>query len=421
MSHRQRKKEILTTTRLLTVKGAPEILLDRVGYYVNSNGVTKPLGKETREEIEAVKNQWASKGRRVLLLARKVVSGSVFSGPLSEVARESKMNDEARSGLTLVGLVGIVDPPRPEIPSVVNTLRRAGIRVFMVRHHQLAQAIATECGIITTDRIDTVEALGHVSTDSPSTCEMESGLTLDSPRGAIVLSGGELITLSEDQWCRLASYEEIVFARTTPEQKLRIVREFQSRGERVGMTGDGVNDAPSLRAANIGIAMGSGSDIAIEAADMVLLDSFSSVVEAVRYGRVMYDNLKKTIAYLLPAGSFSEFWPVMTNVCFGMPQILSSFPSVLLVSSLMLRPQSLSHTRSPRPMCFSESPVSRERTDWLIGGLFCTPMVWSGCWRRRHRLPCRTGIWNGAESRFRKSGSRSGSLMASTRTITSGS
>lgn len=121
-----------------------------------------------------------------------------------------------------------------------------------------------------------------------------------------------------------------MFARTTPEQKLRIVREFQSRQQIVCMTGDGVNDAPSLRAADIGIALGSGSDIAIEAADMVLLESFSSVVEALRYGRMMFDNLKKTVAYLLPAGSFSEFWPVLTNVVFGMPQILSSFMMIVI-------------------------------------------------------------------------------------------
>lgn len=149
-------------------------------------------------------------------------------------------------------------------------------------------------------------------------------------RRAIVLSGPELISLNEAQWDQLAMYREIVFARTTPEHKLRIVREFQSRGEIVGMTGDGVNDAPSLRAADVGIAIGSGSDIAIEAADMVLLDSFSSVIEALRYGRMMFDNLKKTISYLLPAGSFSEFWPVMTNVLFGIPQILSSFLMIII-------------------------------------------------------------------------------------------
>jgi len=205
-----------------------------------------------------------------------------------------------------------------------------------------AQAIAAECGIITQSpsKVDTIDALSRdpsqVSSKEAPTLGLEAG---DAVR-SIVLSGPELLTLNETQWDQLASYHEIVFARTTPEQKLRIVREFQARAQIVGMTGDGVNDAPSLRAADIGIALGSGSDIAIEAADMVLLDSFSSVVEALRFGRMMFDNLKKTVAYLLPAGSFSEFWPVLTNVVFGIPQILSSF--MMIIIWYVFRPYCLS-------------------------------------------------------------------------------
>lgn len=312
-------------SRLLTIKGAPEILFDRVSSYVKPSGVTAHLDDVTRKRMEDIKNGWASQGRRVLLLARKALSSSVFPVGMSSLALEAEMQRQAASGLTLVGLVGIVDPPRPEISDVIDTLRRAGIRVFMVTGDfaLTAQAIARECGIVTAKLPDGIDALARTHT-------VDAPLDANETRHAMVLSGPELATLNERQWDQLSQYREIVFARTTPEHKLRIVREFQARGQVVGMTGDGVNDAPSLRAADVGIAVGSGSDIAIEAADMVLLESFSSVVEALRYGRMMFDNLKKTVAYLLPAGSFSEFWPVMTNVAFGIPQILSSFLMIII-------------------------------------------------------------------------------------------
>ncbi|OAX77218.1 hypothetical protein ACJ72_08486, partial [Emergomyces africanus] len=227
---------------------------------------------------------------------------------------------EAREDLTFVGLVGLVDPVREEIPAVVRTLRTAGIRIMMVTgdFKLTALAIAVDCGIIKTTP-PLIHGLAELDRGFISSPEK-----LESLR-SIVISGPELMTLNESQWEQLCKYEEIVFARTTPEQKLRIVKEFQARENIVAMTGDGVNDAPALKAADVGVALGSGSDIAIEAADMVLLDSFAAIVEAVKYGRVVFDNLKKTIIYLLPAGSFSEFWPVMANVALGVPQILSSF------------------------------------------------------------------------------------------------
>ncbi|KAK3937704.1 putative type IIC NA+/K+/H+-transporting ATPase [Diplogelasinospora grovesii] len=322
---------------LLTIKGAPEILLGRCSNYTATSGVTKPLDSIARQKIETIKDDWSAQGRRVLLLAHKAISASSVNSrsPIS-AAFENEMLEHAKAGLTLVGLVAIVDPPRAEIPEVIRTLRGAGIRIFMVTGDfaLTAQAIARECGIITNpdSMVANASALSRdlISTEKTSTKSHSEDDTPSLPT-SIVLAGSDLISFNDAQWDRLvASYTEVVFARTTPEQKLRIVRELQSRREVVGMTGDGVNDAPALRAADIGIAVGSGSDIAVEAADMVLLESFASVVEAVRFGRMMFDNLKKTIAYLLPAGSFSEFWPVMTSVIFGLPQVLGSFLMIVI-------------------------------------------------------------------------------------------
>lgn len=306
------------------------------------------MTEAAKAKIEAAQAEYSARGRRVLLLAHKTLSrSSIKSSPLSP-AFEKEMTDYAKSGLTLVGLVAIQDPPRPEIPGVVQALRGAGIRIFMVTGDfaLTAQAIAAECGIIT-NAPESVKAASDLSRNPlahPSDLNSnnnnnnrEGQVTKavrfdDQPRPtSIVVTGSELMAMNEAQWDELTgSYAEVVFARTTPEQKLRIVRELQGRGMVVGMTGDGVNDAPALRAADVGIAVGSGSDIAVEAADMVLLESFGSVVEAVRYGRMMFDNLRKTIAYLLPAGSFSEFWPVFTNVAFGLPQVLSSFLMIVI-------------------------------------------------------------------------------------------
>ncbi|OCK75312.1 calcium ATPase [Lepidopterella palustris CBS 459.81] len=302
----------------LMIKGAPEILLTRCNFLVTDDGSQTALSHSDITRIERIKDNWARQGKRVILLAQKQLSRDHLKTLSSNPEREVLAC--AREGLTFVGLVGIVDPPREEIPEVVRILRGASIRIFMVTgdFKLTAQAIAEECGIISNSALlDDISALCRHEKESSS-------------RQAIVLSGPELISLNDVQWDQLCQYREIVFARTTPEQKLRIVKEFQARDNIVGMTGDGVNDAPSLKAADIGIAMGSGSDIAIEAADMVLLDNFAAIVEAVKYGRLVYDNLKKTIVYLLPAGSFSELWPVVTNVLFGLPQILSSFLMIII-------------------------------------------------------------------------------------------
>jgi sodium/potassium-transporting ATPase subunit alpha len=159
---------------------------------------------------------------------------------------------------------------------------------------------------------------------------IEKSCTQLTKSSTVIMGGPQLSFLNDVQWDQLCSYEEIIFARTTPEQKLQIVREFQNRGYCVAMTGDGINDAPSLKAADIGITMSSGSDIAIEAADIVLLDSIAAIVVAIEYGRLVADNLKKTIIYRLPAGLFSELWTVLLNIFLGLPQILSRFLMIVI-------------------------------------------------------------------------------------------
>uniref|UniRef100_A0A2D3UNA7 Related to PMR1-Ca++-transporting P-type ATPase located in Golgi n=1 Tax=Ramularia collo-cygni TaxID=112498 RepID=A0A2D3UNA7_9PEZI len=322
---------------LLMIKGAPDILLPRCTSYIDTDGTTKTLSEEDKKTLEGMKDFWSSQGKRVILLAEQPLEKTLFDPSEQPREYERDIMGKASSGLILSGLVGIVDPPRAEIPEVVRVLRGAGIRVFMVTgdFKLTAAAIAAECGIIT-QLPEHVDDVTHLTFDESylehaGIIDEKSSISVDSAKTrSIVLSGADIETLDDSMWTKLAAYDEIVFARTTPEHKLKIVKEFQSRDLTVGMTGDGVNDAPSLKEADVGIAMGSGSDIAIEAADMVLLDSFAGIIEAVKYGRVVYDNLKKTICYLLPAGSFSEFWPVMTNVAFGLPQILSSFLMIII-------------------------------------------------------------------------------------------
>ncbi|KAK1057488.1 hypothetical protein LTR33_013627, partial [Friedmanniomyces endolithicus] len=266
------------TSPLLTIKGAPDILLPRCGSYLNKDGFVERLEDHDRRAVESMKDFWSSQGRRVILLAQKPLEALQFDSATQPREYELDIMGRASTELILVGLIAIVDPPRAEIPEVVRILRGAGVRVFMVTgdFKLTAAAIAAECGIITQNVTslafddDYLESAGIEKSHDHSELRTHS----------IVLSGADLETLDDSQWNKLCRYDEIVFARTTPEHKLRIVKELQKRELTVGMTGDGVNDAPSLKQADVGIAMGSGSDVALEAADMVLLDSFAAIVEA---------------------------------------------------------------------------------------------------------------------------------------------
>ncbi|KAI0757131.1 sodium-potassium ATPase [Daedaleopsis nitida] len=313
---------------LLLVKGAPEVVLPRCQFVLDPAG-GKPicLTPTVVDRITAVQEQWSQDGQGVLLLARRIVRAAEIPNGADPHAEEfADLVEHLRDELIIVGLVGLMDPLKPSIPEVVRSCRMAGIRFFVVTgdHPTTSVAIASQAGVITdVSRIHRMADLG--SKEELSEKEV--------PRRSIVLTGPELDQLDAGQVDQLCKYEEIVFARTTPEQKLRIVHEFKRRECVVAMTGDGVNDAPSLKAADCGIAMGDGSDVAREAADMVLLDDFSAIVVALEYGRLVFDNLKKTVLYLLPAGSFSELMPILLNILIGIPQMLSNIQYLLTVST----------------------------------------------------------------------------------------
>ena len=244
---------------LMFTKGSPELTLERsIQAYVGTRSV--PLNDEQRRQILAENERMASKGLRVLGFAYK---------PLSEIPPEG--SDEAsEQGLVWLGLVGMLDAPRPEVRAAVQECRDAGIRPVMITgDHQLtARAIATDLGIAKEDDR--------------------------------VLIGQELQRMSDqdlEQQVDLVS----IYARVAPEHKLRIVQALQRRGRFVAMTGDGVNDAPALKQADIGIAMGiTGTDVSKEASDMVLLDdNFATIVSATKEGRVVFTNIRRFIKYIL--------------------------------------------------------------------------------------------------------------------------
>ncbi|PMB63776.1 Potassium-transporting ATPase alpha chain 1 [Beauveria bassiana] len=310
------------------VKGAPDVLLPAcTSYWSRKADTILPLDAAAKVAFKEYQDRLSRNAERVIVLCEKNVT------PVNAV-NTNAFSDEiaagAMSSLTVIGILGIIDPPRPETANTVRECRRAGARFFMVTgdYGLTAAAIARNTGIFTGERDpDTIERIQ--SKLGLSSHELRVARENGEVR-SLLLEGQSLGGLSNDDWEIVCEYGEIVFARTTPEQKLRIVEEFRKRDNVVAVTGDGVNDAPALRAADVGVAVVTGSDVAIEAADLVLLDKFDSIIEAIRLGRLVFQNLQKVIAYLLPAGSWSEIWPVILNVFFGVPLPLSSFLMIII-------------------------------------------------------------------------------------------
>jgi Ca2+-transporting ATPase len=329
---------------LVYTKGASRELLRRCSkiFVENEN---KPLDDSMREMVEEQIEAFASKGFRVLGMASRVLPEDVRDFDSEIVERD----------LTFLGLAALFDPPRPLIQKAVSEARSAGIQVIMVTgdHELTAEAIAKRVGIVTSQQ-------------------------------PLVVSGYELSRATDSDLQRMLDSREIVFARTTPEQKLQIVRALKSRGETVAVTGDGVNDAPALIQAEVGIAMGvGGTDVARESADMVLLDdNFVSLVEGVKLGRAMFDNLKKFVYYVF-THNWAELVAFVAFVLFQVPlpllvvQVLAIdlgmdvFPSLALI----MEPPEPDVMRKP-PRGFGSRLISSAT---LLRSLYVGAIVGVGC------------------------------------------
>jgi Ca2+-transporting ATPase len=267
------------------VKGAVEILLDHSGHILKGGKIIK-LSQNEKEQILKTNEEMANQALRVLAISYKEL-------PKTETGKYDE--EELEHNLVFVGLAGMIDPPRAEAKGAIELCRKAGIKTVMITgdHKLTAVAIAKELGIM----------------------ESESDMAL---------TGAELDKMSDEEFDKIVE-EVSVYARVSPEHKLRIVRALKKKGHIVAMTGDGVNDAPALKQADIGIAMGiTGTDVTREAADMVLADdNFATIVTAVEGGRAIYDNIRKFSFFLLRS-NFDELLVIGVFALMGLPLPLSA-------------------------------------------------------------------------------------------------
>ncbi|MGV0030659.1 cation-translocating P-type ATPase [Latilactobacillus curvatus] len=250
---------------LMTTKGAPDELLKRVSHFIDANGDVQPLDEDERQFLLKTNHDLAKQALRVLALAYK---------PLDSLP--ATIDPTIEDELIFAGLVGMIDPERPEAKQAVTDAHSAGIRTLMITgdHRDTAEAIALRLGIITPEQ----------------------------DADAAVVTGAELDQMDDETFAKKVS-QYAVYARVAPEHKVRIVKAWQKHGKVVAMTGDGVNDAPALKSADIGIGMGiTGTEVSKGASDMVLADdNFSTIVVAVKEGRKVFANIQKSIQYLLSA------------------------------------------------------------------------------------------------------------------------
>uniref|UniRef100_A0A286XS77 Sodium/potassium-transporting ATPase subunit alpha n=1 Tax=Cavia porcellus TaxID=10141 RepID=A0A286XS77_CAVPO len=296
---------------LLVMKGAPERVLERCSSIL-IKGQELPLDEQWREAFQTAYLSLGGLGERVLGFCQLFLNEKDY--PPGYAFDVEAMNFPS-SGLCFAGLVSMIDPPRATVPDAVLKCRTAGIRVIMVTgdHPITAKAIAASVGIIS-EGSETVE-------DIAARLRMPVDQVNRKDARACVINGMQLKDMDPSELVEaLRTHPEMVFARTSPQQKLVIVESCQRLGAIVAVTGDGVNDSPALKKADIGVAMGiAGSDAAKNAADMILLDdNFASIVTGVEQGRLIFDNLKKSIAYTLTK-NIPELTPYLIYITVSVP------------------------------------------------------------------------------------------------------
>ncbi|KAJ3239230.1 hypothetical protein HDU81_006335 [Chytriomyces hyalinus] len=297
----------------LLMKGAPERIL-KICSTILKDHKAIPMTKEHQDEFTKSYEYMAGKGHRVLAFAQLLLPGGEYP---EDFAFTKDPKNYPSTGLTFVGLASLEDPPKHGVREAIGHCREAGIKIMMVTgdHPLTAEAIGRKINLMLSDTKELHAKKTGRQLDSISEDEIH----------AIVIHGEKIDELSEADWDNIFSKDEIIFARTSPKHKLTIVKRAQSLGHIVGVTGDGVNDSPALKKADLGIAMNlSGSDVSKEAASMILLDdNFASTVRGVEEGRLIFANLKKSIQYTV-THTLPEVIPYLLWVIAPLPVMLTS-------------------------------------------------------------------------------------------------
>ena len=337
----------------LFVKGAPERVLAMCSYS-GYGKARSPLTPQIREEIDEANAEVAENGERCLAFAeRQLDFNEDFVFDTDDVAKLNFPIDELR----FVGLISLEDPPREEVKNAVDCCHEAGIKVVMVTgdHPLTARSIACQIGIIT--KLDGQPLAPLFDTSNPN--------RHDQNLNATVVTGMELDKFNDADWNYVLTRKEIVFSRTLPHQKQTIVAKLQAFDHVVAVTGDGVNDAPALKKADVGIAMGTGSEVAKDAADMILMDdNFASIVKGIEEGRLIFANLKKSIAYTLTS-NIPEILPFLCQIALQIPLGLTTIMILCIDLGTDMLP-AISFAYEPPENDIMKTPPRNRHTDKLV-------------------------------------------------------